>query len=418
MKNDNIFNFENPEKDNSDNIYSSSQITENRFEDIYSSAQNASAGEHYYRSKKNAAKNTKSKKHKKRKKAIIVLFSVLTVILIALALVINQLSPILDYNYNDIDATNSELGFDQIINKKIINVALFGVDTRDTESLTGNTDSIMVLSINTQTKKIKLISIMRDSLVEINNEGKSSFKKINSAYAIGGPELAIKTINQNFNLDISEYATVNFFGMADIVDAVGGIDVELTDQEVLPVSSGVKAINETIRGICVEMGLDPSDYYITKAGKQHLNGIQAVGYSRIRYVSNIWGTNNDQGRTERQRYVMEQLFNSVKGMKKTQYLDLIKALVPCTETSLSVNEIFSIAVKVMLNSPTMEQSRVPLDEYQMAAPRSISGVGSYVYFDRDYAADVLHAFIYDDIDPNTYMEQNEIRKNDWYSDVA
>ena len=418
MKNDDIFNFETNSENESNDIYSSSARGEEmEFEDVFSSS-SVEMEEHYYRSEKNSKKKAKKNKKKKRKTGLIVLLSVLAVILTVLIVAVTQLAPILDYNYNDIDKTNSELGFDQIINKKVINVALFGVDTRDTESLTGNTDSIMILSINTQTKKIKLISIMRDSLVEIENEGSSSFKKINSAYAIGGPELAIKTINQNFNLDISEYATVNFFGMADIIDAVGGIDVELTENEVLPVSTGVKAINETIRGICVELGVDPNDYYITTPGKQHLNGIQAVGYSRIRYVANIWGTNNDQGRTERQRYVMEQLFNAVKGMEKSQYLKLIKALVPCTETSLSVDEIFSIAMKVMLNSPTMEQSRIPLDEYQMTAPRTLSGVGSYVYFDRDYAAEVVHAFIYDDIDPTTYMEQNEVRKNDWYADVA
>lgn len=416
MKNDDIFTFENPQDNTSNEIYSSSNKGE-EYEDVYSSS-SANMEEHYYRSDKNGKKKQKKNKRKKRKGILIAVLSVLTVLLVVMAVAVSQIAPLLDYNYNDIDMTNSELGFDQIINNKIINVALFGVDTRNTESLTGNTDSIMILSVNTQTKKIKIISILRDSLVQIEKEGNTSFRKINSAYAMGGPELAIKTINQNFNLDISEYATVNFFGMADIIDAVGGIDVELTEQEVLPVSSGVKAINETIRGICAEMDLDPSDYYITTPGKHHLNGIQAVGYSRIRYVANIWGSNDDYGRTERQRYVMEQLFNSVKGMEKSKYLELIKALISCTETSLSVDEIFSIATKVMLGSPTMEQSRIPLDEYKMSAPRALSGVGSYVYFDRDYAAEVLHAFIYDDIDPTTYMQENEVRKNDWYADVA
>ena len=416
MKNDDIFDFENPQDNNSDDIYSSSDKGQ-EFEDVYSSS-NVGMEEHYYRSDKNSKKLQKKNKQKKRKRGLIVLLSVLAVLLVAMAVVVSQVAPLLDYNYNDIEMTNSELGFDQIINKKILNVALFGVDTRNTESFKGNTDSIMILSVNTQTKKIKIISIMRDSLVQIDRDGNTSFRKINSAYALGGPELAIKTINQNFNLDVSEYATVNFFGMADIIDAVGGIDVELTEQEVLPVSSGVKAINETIRGICAEMDIDPSDYYITESGKHHLNGIQAVGYSRIRYVANIWGSIDDYGRTERQRYVMEQLFNAVKGMEKTKYLELIKALIPCTETSLSVDEIFSIATKVMLGSPVMEQSRIPLDEYKMKAPRALPSVGSYVYFDRDYAAEVLHAFIYDDIDPTTYMQENEVRKNDWYKDVA
>ncbi len=416
MKNDDIFDFQD---NNSDDIYSSSsKKNENlQFEDVFSSSeQTPNIGEHYYRSAKNRKK--KSKKRKKLKIALISVLTALAAILVALVVAITAILGEFDYNYNELDATNSELGFNEFIDKQIINVALFGVDTRNTQSMTGNTDSIMILSANTKTKEIKLISIMRDSLVEINHEGNTTFKKINSAYGKGGPELAIKTINQNFGLDISDYATVNFFGMADLIDVVGGIEVELTPGEVVPVTAGDYALNETIRSICAELGEDPTPYYILKPGKHHLNGIQATAYSRIRYVSNIWGSINDQGRTERQRYVLSQLFEKVKGLKKTKYLDLIKAMMPFVETSLSVDEIFNLAVKIMLNSPTMEQSRIPLDEYQMPAPRTLSGVGSYVYFDRDYAAEVVHAFIYDDIDPTIYMQQHEIRKNDWYADVA
>lgn len=415
MKNDDIFKF--TDNDGSEDIYSSSSKRQEgqKFEDVYSSSKpKKNTGEHYYRSER----NRKKKKNKKLKIALISVLSVLAVVLVALVVAITTILGHFDYNYNELDATNSELGFNQSINKQIINVALFGVDTRDTQSLTGNTDSIMVLSANTKTKEIKLISIMRDSLVEINHEGNQTFKKINSAYGKGGPELAIRTINQNFGLDISEYATVNWFGMADIIDVVGGIEVELTAGEVAPVTSGDFALNESIRLICERAGKDPTPYYILKPGKHHLNGIQASAYSRLRYVSNIWGGNNDQGRTERQRYVLSQLFEKAKGLKKTKYLDLIKAMMPYVETSLSTDEIFGLAVKIMLNSPTMEQSRIPLDEYQMPAPRTLSGVGSYVYFDRDYAAEVVHAFIYDDIDPTIYMQQHEIRKNDWYADVA
>ena len=415
MKNDDIFKF--TDNDGSEDIYSSSSKRQEgqKFEDVYSSSKTKkNTGEHYYRSER----NRKKKKNKKLKIALISVLSVLAVVLVALVVAITTILGQFDYNYNELDATNSELGFNQSINKQIINVALFGVDTRDTQSLTGNTDSIMVLSANTKTKEIKLISIMRDSLVEINHEGNQTFKKINSAYGKGGPELAIRTINQNFGLDISEYATVNWFGMADIIDVVGGIEVELTAGEVAPVTSGDFALNESIRLICEKAGKDPTPYYILKPGKHHLNGIQASAYSRLRYVSNIWGGNNDQGRTERQRYVLSQLFEKAKGLKKTKYLDLIKAMMPYVETSLSTDEIFGLAVKIMLNSPTMEQSRIPLDEYQMPAPRTLSGVGSYVYFDRDYAAEVVHAFIYDDIDPTIYMQQHEIRKNDWYADVA
>lgn len=391
-----------------EDIFSSSATPDT--EEIFSSS--SAQRKHYYRS--SSKQNKKKSKNKRLKAVLITLTSVLLVFTVVLGLFLYILK---DYNYVNLEATNSNLGFDEQINQKVINIALFGVDTRDTKSLTGNTDSIMILSLNTQTKKIKIISIMRDSLVGIERNGSKSYRKINSAYALGGPELAIKTINQSFNLDISEYATVNFFGMAEIIDAVGGIDVPLTEKEVVPYSPGVFALNNCIYDICDKLKIDPKPYYVTESGTQHLNGIQATAYARIRYTANFWGTRDDYGRTERQRYVMEQLFNSVKNLPKTKYLSLIKTLLPFTETSLSVGDAFKIACNIMLHSPTFEQSRIPLDEYQMTSTHKIPAAGSYVYFDLDYAADVLHGYIYDDIQPQTYMEQNPVRKNDWYGQL-
>lgn len=318
------------------------------------------------------------------------------------------------YNYNSITGNPDDLGFANVIDKKVVNVALFGLDTRDTKSFKGNSDSIMVLSINTETKTVKIVSIMRDSLVCIDRDGKKSYNKINSAYASGGPELAIKTINQNFGLDISEYATVNFFGMAEIIDAVGGIDAELTTQEVS--TNHTDGLNGLIKRHCDKLDIDPEPYYIKTAGKHHLNGIQAVAYSRIRKFVNIWGTNNDFGRTDRQRYVMEQLFNKALTLPKSKYVKLVKALIPYTETSLSYSEIMGLAVNVLLHSPTFEQTRMPLSEYQMKAP-SIPRVGSCVYYDLEFAKNLLHAFFYENITPEAYVEANGIDKNDWYAQI-
>lgn len=318
------------------------------------------------------------------------------------------------YNYNNITANPDDLGFENVIDKKIVNVALFGIDTRSIKSFKGNSDSIMVLSINTELKTVKIVSIMRDSLVKIERNGKTTYNKINSAYALGGPELAIKTINRNFGLDISEYATVNFFGMAEIIDAVGGIDVELTKQEVSTNHSD--GLNGLIKRHCNKLDIDPQPYYIKTEGKHHVNGIQAVAYSRIRKFVNVWGTNNDFGRTDRQRYVMEQLFNKALTLPKSKYVKLVKALIPYTETSLSYSEIMGLAFDVLLSSPTFEQTRMPLSEYQMKAP-SIARVGSCVYYDLDFAKDLLHAFFYDNITPEDYVEANGIGKNDWYRNM-
>lgn len=329
---------------------------------------------------------------------------ILTAVSLAIILLIASIAVIavciikkeFDYNYNEITEVPQELGFEEVKQDEIINIALFGVDTNKKNSFSGRSDSIIILSLNKNDKKIKLISVMRDSLVPIEKNGKVTYNKINSAYATGGPELAIKTLNQNFELDISEYATVNFEGMADIIDAVGGIDVELTKAE-------VKLVKD-------------SDFAKTVTGTAtyHLNGTEAVRYARIRKTATVDGVNNDHGRTDRQRHILELLFNKALTLDKSEYIPLIKALLPCTETSLSYNEILDLATGILLNSPTFEQTRIPDTTYQISTP-TISGVGACVYYDLDFASKLIHSFIYEDITPETYIEQNGISKNDWYA---
>lgn len=349
------------------------------------------------------------KNRKKRQKAaIIVLVSVVLVASILLSIFLSGFG----YNYNRITGDHADLGIENVIDKDIVNVALFGIDTRSLSSFKGNSDSIMILSLNTNTKMVKIISLVRDTFIPITYNGITTYNKINSAYAKGGPELAIKVINTNFGLDITEYATVNFFGMVDIIDAVGGIEAELTQAEVVNASKNSYAINGCIYEICNSLGISPKSHYVTSAGKQHLNGIQAVAYSRIRYVANIWGTNNDYGRTDRQRYVMEQLFNKALTMEKTQYVKLVKSLIPCTETSLSYSEILGLAFDMLLESPSFEQARIPRDDMLMTQPKT--SAGSVVYYDLDFAEKLIHAFIYDDISFDEYVETNGVEKNDWY----
>ena len=252
---------------------------------------------------------------------------------------------------------------------------------------------------------------MRDTLVPINHNGITTYGKINSTYSKGGPELAIKTLNTVFGLDISEYATVNFYGMVDIIDAVGGIEAELTAAEVVSAKKN-KAINFCVQEICQNLGKKSEEYYITKPGVHHLNGIQAVAYSRIRYVANIWGTNNDYGRTDRQRYVMEQLFNKALTLEKSQYIKLAKSLIPCSETSLSYSEIIGLAFDILLKSPTFAQERMPQQEFLMTSPNT--SAGSVVYYDLAFAQKLIHSFFYDDITFADYIAENGIEKNSWY----
>ena len=401
------------ERKDFEDIISDTSLSGDGFTDI-SSVSRRSKHKHYVKKKHGIAGffqrmgNGWRKLKTWKKGVIITATSLVLVFTIAIGIVFN----IFDYNYNNITDAPEDLGFENVIDKKIINIALFGIDSRS-EGFSGNSDSIMVLSINTQTKHVKIVSILRDSLVRIDIKGKIKYRKINSAYQSGGPELAIKTINQNFGLDISEYATVNFYGMAEIIDAVGGIDAELVAGEVVPLNKSIYALNGCIREICEHLGINPNDYFIFEPGVYHLNGIQAVAYSRIRKTKNVWGTNDAYGRTDRQRYVMEQLFNKALTMKKTEYVKLVKALIPYTETSLSYSEIMGLASDILLKSPTFEQSRVPIEDYQMSGI-NIKGVGACVYYDLDYVKDLLHAYFYEDIKPEDYIAANGVQKNDWY----
>ena len=398
-----------------DIIAAMQQKDTDEYEDIVSDS-GRTAGKHVYEdiSSSSSTKGFKAWwRHltKGKKAALISVTSVVLVIAILLGWFFNYFK----YNYNSITADPEKLGFSGVKDKDVINVALFGVDSRDETVFSGNTDSIMILSLNTKTKKVKIFSIMRDTFVPMEYEGKNYYGKINSAYA-KGPEHAIKTLNQVFDLDISEYATVNFYGMTDIIDAVGGITATITKDELTWKGYDHPNLNNCMDEICSQMGLDPKDYYIHTAGEQKLNGVQAVAYARVRNCTSVWGTRDDFGRTDRQRHVMQQLFNSAITMKKTQYVSLIKALIPCSETSLSYSDVLSLAVNILLSSPTFEQYRLPPAEYQsdflMNGP---SGYGSIIYFDLNYAAKLINAVIYDDVTMEQYITENGIDRNDWYS---
>ena len=360
-----------------------------------------------------------------KKKRYIILSVILAVVVLLVGLGVYFVKDYFSYNYNEITEEPEQLGFEEVKDERIINIALFGLDTRSPDSFDGRSDAIMILSINAGTSEIKLISVMRDSLVPIEKNGNTSYNKINSAYASGGPELAIKTLNTIFDLDISEYVSVNFFKLADIIDLVGGIEVNLTESEVSHINTGVREVcgiltdseiyyvNASVGEICGVLGLNVEEYKVSSSGTQHLNGIQATAYARIRYTANIEGTTNDYGRTDRQRYVMEQLLNKVMAMEKTQYIKLIKPILSSCETSLTYGEVFDVAVNVLASKPTFEDARVPQQDFLMPSPNA--GVGSVVYYDLNFAAKLIHAFIYEDISPESFIETNGIEKYDWYS---
>lgn len=255
----------------------------------------------------------------------------------------------------------------------IVNIALFGLDSR-TDKNSGRSDLIMVLSFDSIHGKIKATSIMRDSQVNIKGLGNT---KINSAYAYGGASLAISTLNRNFDLNISDYVSVNFSQMAEMIDALGGVEVDITEAE-------RKNANKYIKEMANELGFKPD--LIETAGTQTLRGYQAVSYSRIRFVGNA-----DFKRTERQREVLQKMFEKLTQASVLQYPGLLSKLLPMVETSLTNSELMAIGTKMLIKGkPEFVQSRLPDGNY-----KSING--SLVY-DLDDATKKLHDFIYNDIE--------------------
>lgn len=335
---------------------------------------------------------------------------ILPVAMMALLLVLlgagaNRLVSAFEYNRTEISEDPEDLGITETtmeLPEGITNIALFGIDARN-EEFRGLSDSIMIITIDAEHNDIKVTSILRDSLVKIDGYG---HQKINAAYSLGGPQLAIKTLNQTFNLNIRNYATVDFVSMADIIDFVGGIEAELTSGEVKNANVQIRSMNKE-RGTALD--------YIEEPGLQTLNGIQAVAFARIRKAATINGTVDDIGRTERQRLVMQQLFEKALATDITQYPAMIKAMLPCMETSLTYSDIFGLAGILTNPGLTFKEARIPATEALIAYGLNVQGLGSCKYYNLDYAAAMLNAFIYEDLTFEEYMEQNGVDRTPWFT---
>lgn len=174
------------------------------------------------------------------------------------------------------------------------NIAVFGIDSRSSKAVEGNSDVIMIASINKDTGEIRLVSVFRDTYLKVSD---NSYNKINSAYAVGGPQQAVKALNQNLDLDITDYVTFNWKAVATGINILGGVDIELSKAELHYINS---YITETVKSTGI------GSVQIKGTGMHHLDGVQAVAYARLRYMD------NDFARTERQRKVVTQAFEKAK----------------------------------------------------------------------------------------------------------
>ena len=207
------------------------------------------------------------------------------------------------------------------------NFVLFGGDSRSGEVTKNlNTDTIIIVSLNNETKEVKMVSVYRDTLLDLTN---GKIKKCNSAYNIGGAKQAINMLNMNLDLDIKKYVTVDFSAVVDLVDMVGGIEVDVTKAEMKEMN---KFIGETANVA------NKKANYISKTGLQKLDGVQATTYARIR--KNV---GNDFARTERQRLVIQKVVEKAMKSNWSTINGIIDELFPRISTNFSMTEILSYA---------------------------------------------------------------------------
>ena len=270
------------------------------------------------------------------------------------------------------------------------NIALFGVDARDGQLGKGTrSDTIIIASINQDTQEIKLVSVFRDTYLNLSND---TYNKCNVAYAQGGPEQAISMLNTNLDLDITDYVTVGFGGLIDSVDALGGIEMEVTDAEISHLNNYQLTMSE-------ELGVDYIP--VEHSGKQLLNGMQATAYCRIRYTKG-----DDFRRAERQRDVLTAMMEKAKKASVSSLRDMVLAILPEVETSLGVNEIVSVLGSVA-GYNVVASDGFPFEDGRVGA--TVGSRGSCVIPDNlEKNVVELHRLLYPETDYNPSRQMKGI----------
>lgn len=217
-------------------------------------------------------------------------------------------------NYENVTANEIEIndGVEEVL-KGYTNIALLGLDAQDATFTNSRSDCIMIISINNDTKEVKIVSVYRDTYLNIDGHG---LDKVTHAYAFGKAPLALSAINKNLDLDITEYVTIDFDSVINIVDAMGGVEITVTSAEASQIPG------------------------ISAAGTYNLTGTQALAYGRIRKID------TDYARTERMRNVVIKVFEKAKKLSLTQLNSLIDQLLPEVTTNISQTEILSYASKI------------------------------------------------------------------------
>lgn len=325
-------------------------------------------------------KNSKAARRRKKKIAVIVISVIVIIILAAILFVFGKLGKIRRLNFNE-ENINVNEGLED--KNGYITVALYGGDSRNAGTVGKGThsDCIIIACINNKTKDVKLVSIYRDTLVDICDPDELSYLKCTQAYFLGGPEQAVNTLNKNFDLAIKDYVTVDFTAIATAIDLLGGIDIELTEEE-------AEWTNKYAWDTSANTGMDytPIPY---EAGYHHLDGIMATSYARIRATAG-----DDLKRAERQRTVIQLAIEKAKKADLFTLNNIIDTVLPMCATSFSNSEILSL-VKDITSYNIKEQTGYPFE----LSTKMLGAKGDCVIpLGHVYNVTKLHEFLYDETD--------------------
>ena len=302
-------------------------------------------------------------------------------------------------NFTDLDF--SKIGVntgvsDNNVMKGYTTIGLIGLDGRDGELKSGaRSDTMIIASINNDTKKVKLVSVYRDTYLRIgeDSEGNGQYDRANAAYAKGGPEQFLSMLNTNLDLNVTDFVSVDFQAVAEAVELLGGIDVELKEEEVVHLNN-----------YCVETskvtGMDYTPLE-EKAGVHHLNGVQAVSYARIRYTSG-----NDFRRAARQREVIYKIIEKAKNSDIATLSKILDKVFPKVYTSFTKAEILQMGMS-MMSYDIEDQTGFPFDHlYGERVKDAMGGLDVVLPVTLESNVIKLHEFLYPE---DSYTPSDEVK---------
>ncbi len=300
-----------------------------------------------------------SKPRKKRRKVLFILEIIVLLLFIGGLYVYGQISAKLD----KIDIQETDLQEQDIVTNDqapqmtgYTTYALFGLDhrSRNEKLNTENSDTIIIASINNDTKAVKLVSVYRDTLLNVKDD---TYSKANAAYALGGPAQAVNMLNTNLDLNITDYVSIDFDALVTVVDCLGGLDIPLSYAEIVHMNNYcVETAEETGKSYTpVELPEPKPEDQEAIFGTYHLNGVQATSYCRIRYTASL-----DMGRTERQRRVIQMIVDKAKKAGLSTIFDIMDQVFPMVKTSVSKTEILKL-IPAMIGYCIDETTGFPQD---------------------------------------------------------